>query len=243
MRYNLKTLISIVTIISFLFPAQVMAKITPKPVEKDKKVEVIIIKKGDTLWDLARVLYKDPYMWKKFQELNVISDPNLIYPGEKLVISVEDAKKIKEILEKKVIEVKEEIKEVEAKKKLLEKKIEEPEKVEKKEIVKEVIVKEVPVQDEELLKKIAKLEREINMLKEKDKDKKIAELTDEIACLKDEEKLLQTSIRELKEKLTEEKTTTDKLKKEKQEAEETTHFLLIGIICGWVLYNFAYQSQ
>lgn len=238
MRYNLKTLISTVTIISLLFPPQIMAKITPKPVEKDKKVEVIIIKKGDTLWDLARVFYKDPYMWKKFQELNIITDPDLIYPGEKLVISAEDAKKLKKILEKKAIEVKEEIKEAEAKKKLLEKKIEEPEKVEKKEIV-----KEVPVQDEELLKKIAKLEREIKMLKEKDKDKKIAELTDEIACLKDEEKLLQTSIQELEEKFTEEKIITNKLKKEKQEAEETTHFLLIGTILGWVLYNFANQSH
>ncbi|MEW6095208.1 MAG: LysM peptidoglycan-binding domain-containing protein, partial [bacterium] len=120
MRCNFKTLISILTIISFLFPPPVLAKIIPKEIKKDKKVQVITIKNGDTLWDLAKLYYKDSFMWKKFEELNIITNPDLIFPGEKLVISEEDAKRIKEILEKRAIEVKEKIKEAKVKKEVLE---------------------------------------------------------------------------------------------------------------------------
>jgi len=247
MNYNFKTLISMLTIISFLFPTPALAKITPKPVEKDKKVEVITIKKGDTLWDLAELYYKNPFMWKKFQEFNIVTNPDLIYPGEKLVIRAEDAKKLKEILEKRAIEVKEEIKELKGKKKLLEKK-KEPEKVvEVKEVVKVEEVKvPVPVQDEALLKKIAKLEQELANLKkegekqkrEVEKEKEIVEVREQMAFLKEEEKMLRASIVELEEKLSKEKTEVTTLKKEKQESEEITHFLVIGVMCGLVLLSF-----
>lgn len=247
MRYNFKTLICIVTMICFLSPLPVGAKITPKEVKKTGKVEVIIIKKGDTLWDLAKLYYKNPYMWKKFQELNIISNPDLIYPGEKLVIRAEEAKKIKEILEKRVIEVKEEIKEAEAKKEILEKKEEEkPKEIEKEVEIKEIItVKEVkvPVPDEVLLNKIAILEKELKeersrkAMEEKEKEKKVVELMDEVGYLKEEEEMLRQSILELEEKLMGKDTEVDKLKEEKKESEEVIHFLAVGVICGIVLLN------
>ncbi|MEW6620154.1 MAG: LysM peptidoglycan-binding domain-containing protein [bacterium] len=235
-KYNLKTLISTIIAISLIFPTSVSAKITPKEI-KDKKVEVITIKKGDTLWDIAKVCYKNPFMWKKFQEFNIITNPDLIFPGEKLVISAEDAKKLKEILEKRVIEVKEEIKEIKEKKEILKKKKEEkPEKVEViKEVIKEKEVK-VPVPDEALLKKIAMLEQEIKLLKkagkkdEKPPQKEIRVLKEQITSLQEEEAILQASIVELEEKLAIEKT-------DKQELEGFSQFLAVGIMCAVILLN------
>lgn len=45
-----------------------------------------IVRKGDTLWDLAREYTSDPYRWKQLYELNTatVRDPHWIYPGERL---------------------------------------------------------------------------------------------------------------------------------------------------------------
>ena len=43
---------------------------------------------GDTLWDLAQTYYGDPFDWRRIWEANraQIDDPNLILPGQTLVI-------------------------------------------------------------------------------------------------------------------------------------------------------------
>ena len=43
---------------------------------------------GDTLWDLAQRYYQDPFDWRRIWEANRtdITDPNLILPGQMLVI-------------------------------------------------------------------------------------------------------------------------------------------------------------
>jgi hypothetical protein len=42
-----------------------------------------IVKLGDTLWDLSKSHYKDPFLWGKIWINNAyINDPNLIFPGE-----------------------------------------------------------------------------------------------------------------------------------------------------------------
>jgi hypothetical protein len=47
-----------------------------------------IIKKGDTLWDLAFTFLGDPFMWPELWHSNqYIKNPNLIYPGDSLAIS------------------------------------------------------------------------------------------------------------------------------------------------------------
>jgi hypothetical protein len=44
-----------------------------------------IVKKGDTLWDIADYFFKDPYTWMKIWEQNLyITNPDLIYPGNKI---------------------------------------------------------------------------------------------------------------------------------------------------------------
>ncbi len=44
-----------------------------------------VVKKGDTLWDIAGHFFKDPEKWMKIWERNLyITNPDLIYPGNKI---------------------------------------------------------------------------------------------------------------------------------------------------------------
>lgn len=47
-----------------------------------------VVRKGDTLWDLARQYFNDPFRWPLIFEANkdVVANPHWIYPAEKLVI-------------------------------------------------------------------------------------------------------------------------------------------------------------
>lgn len=91
----------IVSIIS-LVPQLSYSKITQK--YKDSKL--VIIKRGDTLWDLAGYYYQHPYLWPTFKKYNIFTDPHWIYPGEKLAISRERATQITALLEAKIKELK-----------------------------------------------------------------------------------------------------------------------------------------
>ena len=53
-----------------------------------------VVKKGDTLWDIANYFFKDPHKWLKIWERNLyITNPDLIYPGNEIWF---DAKKKKQ---------------------------------------------------------------------------------------------------------------------------------------------------
>lgn len=42
-----------------------------------------VVQPGDTLWDLSKAHYKDPFLWGKIWMNNTyLNDPNLIFPGE-----------------------------------------------------------------------------------------------------------------------------------------------------------------
>lgn len=52
--------------------------------------EVHVIVRGDTLWDLSRRFYGDPYLWPQLWEDNrYILDAHWIYPGDPLVVGLE----------------------------------------------------------------------------------------------------------------------------------------------------------
>lgn len=49
--------------------------------------QVHVIQAGDTLWDLAKKFYQDPYLWPQLWENNrYILDAHWIYPGDPLVL-------------------------------------------------------------------------------------------------------------------------------------------------------------
>ncbi len=49
--------------------------------------DTYVVKRGDTLWGIARDLLKDPVLWPRIWETNpYITDPNRIYPGDTLAL-------------------------------------------------------------------------------------------------------------------------------------------------------------
>jgi hypothetical protein len=54
----------------------------------EEKPIIYTVKKGDTLWDISRRFIKDPFYWPNLWAHNPdISNPHLIYPGQKLRIT------------------------------------------------------------------------------------------------------------------------------------------------------------
>ena len=76
------------------FVASSIAKITIK--DPSKPLEVITIKKGDTLWDLAQKYLNAPLKWREFENNNIYTNPHLIYPGEEMQIPLPAAKEMLE---------------------------------------------------------------------------------------------------------------------------------------------------
>ncbi len=64
----------------------------PKPEEPEEKAEIYEIVSGDTLGAIAKRFYGNPSKYTKIFEANkdIISDPNKIYPGQKIRIPPKD---------------------------------------------------------------------------------------------------------------------------------------------------------
>jgi len=64
----------------------------PKPEEPEEKAEIYEIVSGDTLGAIAKRYYGNASKYTKIFEANkdIISDPNKIYPGQKIRIPLED---------------------------------------------------------------------------------------------------------------------------------------------------------
>ena len=76
---------------SYLY--RIFKKYYQEPVSEDqwkkvvKKPQSYLIQKGDTLWDISRILFGDPFYWPKLWSLNVyITNPHLIREGNELQI-------------------------------------------------------------------------------------------------------------------------------------------------------------
>ena len=76
------------------------ARITP--LDSDEETTLITIEKGDTLWDLCQEHLKNPLKWRELSKYNDFTNPDLIYPGEKLRIPIAMAKDVVEMAEEDV---------------------------------------------------------------------------------------------------------------------------------------------
>lgn len=91
----------IVMLLAFLaFPLAVSADSLVMPGEvteadlKPNMPQPYVVKKGDTLWDIAEYYFRDPHKWMKIWERNLyITNPDLIYPGNEIWFDVKKVKK------------------------------------------------------------------------------------------------------------------------------------------------------
>ena len=84
---KLALILYICTALAGVFALSASARITPKQTD-DEETTLITIEKGDTLWDLCQKHLKDPLRWRELSKYNDFTDPNWIYPGEKLRIPI-----------------------------------------------------------------------------------------------------------------------------------------------------------
>lgn len=60
-----------------------------RPPKQKEKPKTYVVRKGDSLWAIAKRIYDDGSKWKKIYEANkkvIGKNPNTIFPGQKLVI-------------------------------------------------------------------------------------------------------------------------------------------------------------
>lgn len=55
---------------------------------QEPRIITHVVKKGDTLWDIAEYYVNDPFRYPELAELSTIENPDLIYPGEIIRIRV-----------------------------------------------------------------------------------------------------------------------------------------------------------
>jgi len=63
----------------------ILLNLTNKPVNESKIITHIVVK-GDTLWDIAEFYVNDPFRYPEVAKLSDINTPDLIYPGDIVLI-------------------------------------------------------------------------------------------------------------------------------------------------------------
>lgn len=79
----------LIAAISFVFPAK-----ADEVRLRNNAPERHVVVKGDTLWDISEKFLNDPWKWPEVWQLNreQIKNPHLIYPGDVVVLTMEDGK-------------------------------------------------------------------------------------------------------------------------------------------------------
>jgi len=54
--------------------------------QKTKSQKTYVVKKGDDLWSISEAMYKSGYYWVKIANANNLTNPDLIFSGDKLII-------------------------------------------------------------------------------------------------------------------------------------------------------------
>ncbi len=62
-----------------------MAAAAPKPSTTGQTV-TYLIRRGDTLWDLAATYYRNPWLYPRLARANGIKNPDLIFAGTRIRI-------------------------------------------------------------------------------------------------------------------------------------------------------------
>ena len=79
----------IISLICFLLPALAFAaQPESRPELRSDAPDQHVVVKGDTLWDISAMFFKDPWKWQYIWGLNkdTIKDPHWIYPGDVVVL-------------------------------------------------------------------------------------------------------------------------------------------------------------
>jgi LysM repeat protein len=70
---------------------------TPVAAAQEKILYTYTIRPGDTLWDISKWVLKNPFLWPELLKYNYVSNPDLIFPGDKLTVpSIEVLERVKE---------------------------------------------------------------------------------------------------------------------------------------------------
>ncbi len=160
--------------LSGVFILSATARITPK--EGGEDTTLITIEKGDTLWDLCQEHLKDPLRWRELSKYNDFTNPNLIYPGEKLRIPVAMVKEMEDDVNGKIGELEGQVEAATAEANALQEKLDEAEKrLEelKKELEKsakkaEALEKELKAQEKLIKDAVSKSAENVNSVVKKE---------------------------------------------------------------------------
>lgn len=88
---NISIVVSFMILSGLLFSisTNVTAEEAPASEPISENVTSYTIKKGDTLWDISGEYLMNPFLWSEiWKKNNHIKNPDLIYPGDKLIIPV-----------------------------------------------------------------------------------------------------------------------------------------------------------
>lgn len=198
------------------------------------------IKRGDTLWKIAKRYLHDPFLWPKlwlYSGNTYIRNPNLIYPGKKLVIPSEEPILVKmsvlEEKEERIAKLQREVSDLkEARGELIAERDRIWEEMNRKVANLNIKVENLEARLDEYKEKVARYEGAIIA-----KEREIGSLQEEVlgyrAEIGEKDELITAQLDKIRSDLREVKDLTGEVEKEKG----FYQFIAFGIACGAIALN------
>lgn len=99
---GLKTLLLLPFVLA-LFHQSLLAQSDQLLVRSDAPSRYTVVE-GDTLWEIAGTFLNDPWRWQEIWQVNLfINNPDLIYPGDLLVLSEQDGRSVLKALRRETV--------------------------------------------------------------------------------------------------------------------------------------------